>query len=82
MAQKTKTAAIGAVDRFRTLGVSIRQVWSAIRKIRVVLRHLEACLQELFHLKDADLEALAAPTEPHARTTVDPIRAETPHKED
>jgi len=82
MAQKTKTAAIGAVDRFRSMGVSIRQVWAGIRKVRVVLRHLEACLQELFHLSDTDLDTIEAPREHHGHTTVDPIRAQAPHNED
>lgn len=83
MAAKTSsaTASTGVIDRLRSVGLSIRSIFNAIRKFRVVLRHLEACLQELFHLKASDIETLPVPRGDHGEPTAVLIPSET-HQEE
>ena len=56
MAKAAKTPDTSKIGRFKNLRARIKQVFNFIRWARVILRHVEACLSELFALDSEELE--------------------------
>ena len=75
MAKNPKSAQIAPNGRFQNMRSKIKGLFNAIRVARVVLRHLAACLSELFSLDTDDLENALS-------TSVDLEDASTPYDEE
>jgi len=56
MAKTAKSPDTPKIGRFQNLRTRIKQVFNFIRWARVILRHVEACLSELFALDSEELE--------------------------
>ena len=56
MAKSTKEAKTPRTGTFQNIRSKIRQIFNLIRVSRIVLRHLEACLGELFAISGDEIE--------------------------
>jgi hypothetical protein len=56
MAKTAKTPQNKPIGRFQQIRTKIKAVFNLIRIARVVLKHTEACLSELFALDSEELE--------------------------
>ena len=56
MAKTPKDAKTPRAGTFQNIRYKIRQVFNLIRFSRIVLRHLEACLGELFAISGDEIE--------------------------
>lgn len=61
MSKKPKLAPTGVIQRLSALRDGISGLFKVIRTARVVLRHLEACLQELWRVSELDIDTEPAP---------------------
>jgi len=59
-----KTASTALIQRLGALRDGIKGLFKVIRTARVVLRHLEACLVELYAVSDKEIDSLPAPPVP------------------
>jgi len=57
MAKTSKTANPAGAGRFALIKDKIKTVFNLIRLIRIVLRHTEACLSEIFALSGEEITA-------------------------
>jgi len=70
MAKTAKSPSNKPIGRFQQIRTKIKAIFNVIRIARVVLRHTEACLSELFALDSEELENQL----PHVVDYVDPSR--------
>jgi len=61
MTTKAKSASPTVIERLASLRDGIRSLFKVIRTARVVLRHLEACLIELYKVSDTEIETVESP---------------------
>jgi hypothetical protein len=78
MAKSAKTPDTPRFAGFKNIRSKIKTVFNLIRWVRVVLRHVEACLSELFALDSEELENqlpgvvhLADPSTVHSDPEID-----------
>ena len=62
MAKSTKTPDKSPMGRFALIKARIKSIFNGIRLARIVLRHLEACLSEIFALSGEEITSELAPT--------------------
>jgi len=59
-----KTGSTALIQRLGALRDGIKGLFKVIRTSRVVLRHLEACLVELYAVSSQEIDSLPAPPVP------------------
>ena len=72
-AKNPKSSTGGVIERLGALRDGIRQLFKVIRTSRIVLRHLEACLIELWGVSHEDIETASPPQLHPPTTTADAI---------
>ena len=70
--KKAKLAPGAMMTRLGALRDSIKSLFKVIRTARIVLRHVEACLVELYAVSEDQIDRAAAPTLPQLQPQVDP----------
>lgn len=61
MAKREKTPNTSGMGRFALIKEKIKAVFNLIRLTRIILRHLEACLSEIFALSGEEISAQLSP---------------------
>ena len=73
-----KKASVGVIARIASLKDGISKLFKVIRTARIVLRHIEACLVELWGVAEAEIDAQPTPQPTLTDAVAEPSR---PHPE-